>query len=508
LAKKTGKPVKIELNRTEDFAHATACPPWIIRVKTGVKKDGMITAKHLQMVGDCGAHLYSSAGQLNQCVTMAFSHLYKVPALSYDGCVAYTNNPHRAVAFRGFANPQISFAIESQMDMIAEKLKIDPVELRLKNLFQPGETSLFGWKFDSYGLPECIKQAADAADWKKKRSQKIPNRGIGLAGIIHMTGWKGVFGSGESDSTILVGKADGSFMLYTDFNEIGTGVWTVAQAVAAEILGISMEKINIVAGDTLMTPFGQGSYASRGTYNCGNSVKLAALDMRKQIFKAAAAMLGVKPDELEAKNNGVFIKSSPDNKISIADVCFHVHFNLGEMLIAKGTFTMPAGLHNPHTGTWSSPGPMTSYPFACQVVEVEVDSRTGKVKVIKVTSANDVGYPINLEQVEGQIDGGVTMGLGYALTEDLKMEEGKILVDDFADYFMRRSLDVPDIQGIVISTNDPYGPFGAKGVGEAVMCPTPAAIANAIYDAVGVRLKELPMRQDMVLKALKEKHKH
>ena len=507
LSKKTGRPVKIDLSRMEDFAHACACPPWTIKIRTAVKKDGRITAKHLDMTGDCGAHLYSSAGQLNQCVTMAFSHLYKVPAISYEGRVVYTNNPHRAVAYRGFGNPQISFAMESQMDRIAEALHMDPAELRLKNFFEPGETSDFGWKFDAYGLPECVRKATEAADWKGKRREKTPNRGIGMANILHMTGWKGVFGAGESDSTILVGKEDGSFYLYTDFSEIGTGVWTVARAVAAEVLGVSLETIRIVGGDTYATPFGQGSYASRGTYNCGNSVKLAALDMKRQILEAAADLLKENPEGLDTKNDEVFVRRTPEKKVPFSRVCWHVHFNLAKMLISKGNWTMPAGLHDPVTNRWGSPGPMTSYAFACQVAEVEVDPRTGKVQVLKMTAAHDVGYPINLEQVEGQIEGGVVMGLGYALTEDLRMEEGRVLVDDFADYFVRRSQDVPEINPIIVTTDDAYGPFGAKGVGEAVMCPTAAAIANAIYDAVGVRIKELPITPAKVLKALREKEK-
>jgi CO/xanthine dehydrogenase Mo-binding subunit len=505
LSKKAGRPVKVDLSRMEDFAHACACPPWIIKLKTGVKNDGRITAKHLNMIGDCGAHLYSSAGQLNQCVNMAFSHLYKVSAISYEGWVVYTNNPHRAVAYRGFGNPQISFAMESQMDRIAEKLGIDPAELRLKNLFEPGETSQFGWKFDAYGLPECIKKAAQATEWKTKRSQKVPNRGIGMASILHMTGWKGVFGAGESDSTIIVGKEDGSFCLYTDFSEIGTGVWTVACAVTAEILGVALDKIKVVGGDTEVTPFGQGSYASRGTYNCGNSVKLAALDMKRQILEAAADLLDENPDDLGTENDEVFVKETPEKRIPFGKVCWHVHFNMAKMLISKGAWTMPAGLHDPVTNTWGRPGPMTSYSFACQVAEVEVDPRTGKVNVLKVTAAHDIGYPINLDQLEGQIEGGVVMGLGYALTENLKMEEGRVLVDDFADYFVRRSQDIPEIDPILIITNDAYGPFGAKGIGEAVMCPTAAAIANAVYDAVGVRITELPITQDRILRALKEK---
>ena len=505
LARKANKPVKLELSRMEDFGHACACPPWFIKLKTGITKDGKITARHLTMIGDCGAHIYSAAGQLNQCVTMAFSHLYKVPAVSYDGYVVYTNNPHRSVAYRGFGNPQVSFAIESQMDMIAEELKMDPVDLRLKNMFQEGETSMFGWRFDAYGLPICVESAAKASEWKAKRTNRQKNKGIGMAGIIHMTGWKGVFGQGESDSCILVGKEDGSFSLYIDFSEIGTGVWTVARAVAAEVLGCSLEKISIVGGDTYSTPFGQGSYASRGTYNCGNSVRLAALDMKKQILEAAADLLGAQVGELDTETDQVFFISDPKRKVSFAEVCWHVHFNTARMLISKGVWTMPAGLHDPQTDTWESPGPMTSYAFACQVAEVEVEPKTGKVKILKMTAAHDVGYPINADQVEGQIQGGIIMGLGYALTEDLRSEDGRVLVDDFLDYLVRRSQDVPEIQPIVVTTNDPYGPFGAKGLGEAVMCPTAAAVANAIYDAVGVRIRELPITQDKVLKALKEK---
>ncbi|MFC1938119.1 xanthine dehydrogenase family protein molybdopterin-binding subunit [Chloroflexota bacterium] len=507
LAKKTGKPVKIEFSRDEQFLNANASAPFVIRLKTGVKKDGKLTARQIRIIEDSGAHPYSAPGQLGVSTNTTFAHLHKVPNIMYEGYVVYTNNPITPSAYRGFGNPQVTFAIESQMDIIAEKLGMDPKELQLKNLFEQGETSMLGWKFSSYGLPECIKKAAEALDWSRRREERVPNRGIGMACGIHVTGWRGVHGSIETSSVVMIAKEDGSFNLYTDFSELGTGVWTVAQAVAAEVLGACLEDIQVVAADTAFTPFDLGSYASRGTYSLGNAVKLAATDMRNQLFEVAATMLKAGIENLEAKDGAIYLRETPEKKVSIAEVTDYAHFELGKVPMSKGIWNMPASLFDRTTGRWPSPGPMTSYPFACQVVEVEVDTETGKVKVLSVASAHDLGFPINLAGVEGQIEGGVVMGLGYALTENLRSEEGRVLVGNFSDYFIRGALDLPEIKSIVVTSNDPYGPFGAKGVGETVMIPTSAAIANAVYNAVGVRIKELPLTPDKILKALKEKGK-
>jgi CO/xanthine dehydrogenase Mo-binding subunit len=505
LAKKIGKPVKIELTRKEDFSFATASPPFIVKLKTGVNKDGKITARQIRVIESCGAHLYISAGQLLCSIYFPFGHLYKVPNLKYEGCIVYSNSPNKAVALRGFGSPQGTFPIESQMDTIAEKLNMDPVELKTKNLFEQGETSVAGWKFDSYGLPECIKQASEAAEWNKKRKERAPNRGIGMACMIHSCGFKGAFGSIETSSAIITAKEDGTFNLYTDFSEIGTGVWTVVQEVAAETIGTLIDNIQVTGGDTAVTPFDMGSFASRGTFSVGNAVKLASEDIRAQLFEVAADMLEAGIDDLEAKNGEVYVKGSPGKKLSIAEVTNHAIFELGKSLISKGIWNSPAGLFDPFSGVWPNPGPTPSYPFACHIAEVEVDPQTGKVKVLSVTAAHDVGYPINLDTVEGQIHGGVMMGLGYALSENLVFEDGKVLCDDFVDYFIRRAPDLPKINPIVVSTDDPYGPFGAKGIGETVMIPTAPAIANAIYHAVGVRIKELPITPEKILNALREK---
>jgi len=505
LAKKTGNPVKIEYSRGEEFSFATAAPSFKIKLKTGVMNDGKIIAKQAIVVEECGAHCYIATGQLLCSIFFSFAHIYKVPNLKYEGMVVYTNNPNRAVALRGFGNTQTNFAVESQMDMIAEKLGMDPMELKSKNMFEQGDTDMMGWHFNSYGLPECIKQSAESADWNEKRAEKSPNRGIGMAALIHACGFKGSFGSIETSSAVIYAKQDGSFNLFTDFSEIGTGVWTVVQEIAAEVLGTRLEDIQVSAGDTAFTPFDMGSYSSRGTFSVGNAVKLAATDIRDQIFEVAAEMMEVKIDDLESKNCEIYAKETPDKKISIAEVTHHAIMESGKILIGKGIWNTPSSLFDPFSGTWSNLGPTPSYLFGCQVVEVEVDPNTGKVTVLSVDAAHDVGYPINLDMAEGQIHGGVMMGLGYALTENLALEDGKVLCDDFVDYFIFRAPDLPEIKPILVTTDDQYGPFGAKGLGEATMVPTAPAVANAVYNAIGVRIKDLPITPGKVLKALKEK---
>jgi CO/xanthine dehydrogenase Mo-binding subunit len=300
-------------------------------------------------------------------------------------------------------------------------------------------------------------------------------------------------------------KEDDSFTAYSGCSEIGSGIFTVIQQIAAEIMGTHLEDIRVVGGDTVGTPWDQGCYASRACYHTGNAAKLAALDMRKQLFELAAPMLEAEVNDLDAKGGQIFLKKAPDKKVSIAAVTNHAHLEHGTVLISKGIFNAPTGIFDQATSSWPPPGICTSYPFGCQVAEVEVDPETGRVKVLSLVAAHDCGYPINLNTVEGQIEGGIHMGLGYGLSEDLKHEEGKVLVTDFADYMLWRAPDMPTIKPIVVTTDDQYGPFGAKSVGEAVFVPTAPAIANAIYDAVGVRIKDLPITPGKVLKALKEK---
>ncbi|MFC1995410.1 xanthine dehydrogenase family protein molybdopterin-binding subunit [Chloroflexota bacterium] len=505
LAKKAGRSVKLDFSRGEDFAWGGVAPSFIIKLKTGVKKDGKLTARQARFVVDSGAHALSAPANMWCAIHLSFVHLYKVPNFKYEAYTAYTNNPIRPVAFRGFGNTQGTWAVESQMDIIAERLGMDPMELRLNNLFESGEVSAEGWKLDAYGLPDCIKQAAEAADWSQKRKERVSNRGIGMASLTHISGAKGVVGPIELSSVILMAKEDGSFNLHTGCSEIGGGVFTVAQQVAAEIMGTRLEDIRIVGGDTAFAPFDLGCYGSRGTYEMGNAVELAATDMRNQLFEIAAPMLEATVQDLDARDGHIFIKNTPGKKVSIAEVTNNAHLVQGTVLISKGIFNAPTGVFDQSTSTWPPPGACTAYPFACQVAEVEVDPETGRVKVLNLTAAHDCGYPINLNSVEGQIEGGIAMGIGFALSENLKHEEGRVLVTDFADYFMCRALDLPEITPIIVTAEDPYGPFGAKGVGEPVFVPTAPAIANAIYHAVGVRIKELPITPEKILKALKER---
>ncbi|MFC1995741.1 xanthine dehydrogenase family protein molybdopterin-binding subunit [Chloroflexota bacterium] len=505
LAKKACRPVKVEFSRGEDFAWGGVAPAFNIRLKTGVKKDGTIIAREARFIADCGGHVYSAGGNMWLAIHFSTLHLYKIPNFKYEGHVVYTNNPVRTLAFRGFGNTQGTWAAESQMDMIADKMGMDPMELRLKNLFEPGEISAEGWKFDAYGLPDCIKQATEAANWNQKRKEKVPNRGIGMACLILWTGVKGVIGPVELSSIIIMAKEDGSFIAYTDQMEIGAGIWTVIQQVAAEIIGTRLEDIRVVGGDTEFTPFDQGSYASRACYHTGNAAKLAAFDMRQQLFEIAAPMLEASVDDLDAGDGQIFVKKSPDKKVSIAEVTNHAHLVQGTVLISKGIFNAPTGVFDQKTSSWPPPGISTSYPFACQIAEVEVDPKTGKVKVLNLTAAHDVGYPINLNTVEGQIEGGIHMGLGYGLSENLNHEQGRVLVTDFSDYLLWRAPDMPKIKPIVVTTDDKYGPFGAKGLGESVFVPTAPAIASAVYNAIGVRIKDIPLTPEKVLKALKEK---
>jgi len=508
LAKKTGKPVKLILSREEEFTCTGTRHPAIIKIKTGVKKDGTITTRYVKAILDKGA--YASQYTVLASIGWKAAHYYRIANYKFDGYAVYTNKPF-GTAMRAFGGPQICFAIESQMDMIAEKLGMDPLDLRLKNANKPGDITVIGSKLASCGLSECLRSAAKTIGWKKKRNemkkrnhQVCMHRGVGIASAFHECGFRGHIGKVDlSSATVKINK-DGTVQVFAGGSEIGVGYNTVLTQIAAEELGVCFEDVKIVTGDTNLTPVDLGLWASRGTFFSGNAVKMAVADAKRQLLEAAAEILNTTSDELEVRDGKIYVKNSPEKEVHISDVARHSYLSKGEPIIGRSVYESDATLPD-EKGKYTPPGACPTYSFAACVAEVEIDAETGQVHVLQIVSAHDCGFAINPINVEGQIEGGIAQGLGHTFLEGLIYKEGKALNAAFLDHKIFTAKDMPKIKPLIIETIDPKGPFGAKGTAEVGTSAVPAAIANAIYNAIGIRFRDLPITPEDVLKSLKKK---
>ncbi len=501
LSRITKKPVKIIYTREEECTIATCRHPMIIELKTGAKKDGRLTAIQCKIIADGGA--YTITGPIVMYLAGAFLvTCYRLPNVRFEGYRVFTNKM-RSGPQRGHGAVQPRFAAESQLDMIAEDLGIDPVEIRLKNSLLPGDTTANKFKVMTCGLKECIKAAAEKTQWYKKRKSLPPNRGIGIS--------VGAFISGMAVPPHIASGAhvkfheDGAVTLLTGVTDIGQGSDTVLAQIVADELGVRFEDIRVISSDTELTPVHAGSYSSRGTYWAGKATKAAAADAKQQLFAVAANLLEANPEDLIAKDRFIFVTGTPERKIPIRDVI------LASMMAGNGNPIMGRGFYRPpidYVNFETGEGNVTpAYSFESQIAEVEVNPETGKVRLLKMTVAHDTGIVINPMAVEGQIEGSVSMGMGQVLFEESIRQNGLIQNPSFVDYGLHTAMDMADVESIFIDTENPDDPFEPKEAGEGTQVATPSAIANAIYSAIGVRIKELPITPEKILKALEEKKK-
>lgn len=500
LAYKTRKPVKILFTREEEFFATSPRQPAIIDIAQGCTKDGKLTFRDIKMVLDNGA--YTSWGATTPSVMMMpISSLYKVPNVRYIAKCVYTNNTY-CQAMRGYGNPQATFAIDSQIDILAEMAGIDPLDFRLRNANTPGEITPQNFKITTCGLRECIDAVAQRLDWRQNRGRR-DGRGIGMASMIHVGGGARVY---KSDGCGTIIKIDdfGTVNVITGATDMGQGSDTVIAQIVAEELGVRVEDVVVIHTDTDVCPWDVGAHASRTTFVAGNSALGAAKKVKQMLLEVASQTLGEPPENLNIRDRMVFSTKDSEKKSPLGKILRSAHYTTGGKMLMAEYFYDPnnENLDREFKGNLS-----VTYAYGTHGVEVEVDKETGQIKILKYVAAHDVGKAINPMLLEGQVYGGATMGIGYALTERLILQNGRVMNPNFLDYKLLTAKDVPNIEPIVVETNDQFGPFGAKGIGEPGLVPTAPAIANAIYDAVGVRIKELPITPEKVLAALKEKNK-
>jgi carbon-monoxide dehydrogenase large subunit len=492
---KNNRPVKIVLTREEEFyATSIVRHPSVIRIKTGVRKDGALMSRQVKLVLDTGA--YADAGPpITRNAGFSCNGPYKIPNIWVDSYCVYTNKTI-AGAFRGFGIPQIMWAIDSQMDILAERIGIDPVEFRLKNALEEGSISATGQILHSVGIKDCIRKAAAGIGWGRKGGK---NRGKGI-GVMHKMTM-----TPSSSSAFVKLNEDGTVEVLSSTVDMGQGSNTIWAQIVAEEVGVDLKNVKIISPDTDVTPYDHGTSSSRSTFHMGNAVKNAAVDAKKQLLEAAAEELEANPLDLEAKDGFIFVKGSPSKGISITEVAMGgSYLGRGSPILGRGVFSVPdATPLDPETGQGTNPA--VFWMYAAQAAEGEIDQETGKVKVLRIVSAHDVGKAINPEACEQQIQGALATGVGTTLMEEIKLDQGITFNPNFVDYKMPTSLEMPEMVPILVETIHDRGPYGAKGLGEPALAPTAPAIANAVYDAVGVRIRELPITPDKVLKALDEK---
>src|SRR5262252_2676162 len=533
-ARAANVPVKITYTREEVFWAHRGRPRTIIDLKTGVKKDGRITAVACKVIQDGGA--YCSYG----VVTILYSGallgaLYDIPNIRYDGYRVLTNKP-ACGAMRGHGTVNVRFAFESQMDEIAAKIGLDPAALRLINLLKPPAITVNGLRVLSYGLPQCIDQVITRSGWNGRRGKLPKGRGLGMACSHYVSGAaNSIIRSDMPHSTVNIKiDRDGGVVVYTGAAEIGQGSDTMTAQIAAEVLGCSLSRVKVIAADTDLTPIDLGAYSSRVTFMAGNATLRAAEAVKKDIISAAAQRIGCLAEEVVMSGDRVWKRGAepgePESAVARGHVAGQIlrgsvlqsrkeespktHLSFEEAVVAA--IDLHGGLTG--TGSYAPPmearggqhkgagvGPSPAYSYSAQVAEVSVDEETGVVTVHKIWAAHDCGRALNPVAVEGQVIGSVWMGLGQALQEEMIWKDGLMMNPGLLEYRSPSSVESPEIECIIVESIDPEGPFGAKEAGEGSLAATIPAISNAIYDAVGIRLREVPFTPERVLAALRAK---
>jgi len=497
--KHKNKWVKWLLNREEELTCSVVRSGSVVKIKTGVKKDGTIVARKVEFYLDSGA--YADKGPtIVRNAGYASVGPYKVPNVRVDSYCLYTNKVPGA-AFRGYGVPQVAWAYESQADIIAHKLNMDPLEFRLKNVLQEGDLAYTGEHVRSIAVKDCLEKSAEQIGWRKPNTLINPKkrRGKGVACM-----WKNSASPSYASAFVQV-NADETVTVSSGVVDMGQGWETIAIQIVSEELSIPMEKIRILPVNTDYCPYNESTSSSRGTFTGGNAVKNASIDVRNQLCKLAAEILEANIDELKMENGKIISSSDPKKQISISNLLSTGSYGKLMTVIGRGHFysnyVKPL---DPVTG--QSERPTAFWMFAAQAAEVEIDIETGKVEILHIAAAHDVGKALNRMTCEQQIEGALLTGIGYALSEELIFDSrGKVRNCMLVDYKIPTAMDIPQKVTPILIESAPHwmGPYGAKGLGEPALAPTAPSIANAIYDAIGIRFYELPLTSEKILKGLK-----
>jgi xanthine dehydrogenase molybdenum-binding subunit len=500
LARAARRPVKIEFERVEEFVACPTREPCVIRLRTAAGADGRLLARDAHVTVDNGA--YVSWGSTTPYVMLStVAGLYRCPSVRFDTTIAYTNNPFSG-SMRGYGNLESTFAVESQMDELADRLGMDRLELRRRNVVKSGDVHPQGFAITSCAMAECLEAAAEAI------GEDLPpappegwSRGVGYAALFHVGGGARIY---RSDGCGAIVKLDdfGRVSLITGASEIGQGSETVLAMIVAETLGVPLERVDVVNSDTAIKPWDVGAHASRTTFIAGNAARLAAEKIRAQLLAMAAEPLDEPADRLAIADGWIFVRGEPQRRLPYDRVVRAGHYRpAGQTLVAEAFYDPPTEmLDKDLRGNVSA-----AYGFAAQAVLLDVEETTGRIVVRRVASAHDVGRALNPLAAEGQVHGGIHMGLGYALAERLVVEGGQVLTQSFMDYAVLRAADMPAITVRLIESAEAEGPFGAKGLGESGVIAISAAVANAVHDATGLRFRELPITSARVRQALEER---
>lgn len=500
MSRKLGRPIKVRLSREEVFLTNHGRHPTSMSMEMGVNEDGILTVLDADIIIDGGA--YASFGVVTTYYNgVLLQAPYKIDNLGFRTRRVYTNKPQSG-AMRGHGAVNSRFAAETIIDRLAEKIQMDPCELRFRNFLGPDSTTVGQYRITSNGIKECLEKVMEQSNWLENYSNLPLGRGFGVACGFFISGSALPIHWNQYPQSVVHLKVDldGRVLITSGASDIGQGSDTMLAIIVAEILGLSMENIAIISADTLLTPIDLGSYSSRVTFMAGNAAKMAAEKLQEQILEAVARNKHVMSSEFVMKEERVV---SQDGKVDLSWV------EAVEIATRKvGALTSTGSYNSPKLGgdfKGAGAGLSPSYSFGAVVSEVKVDIATGSVEVVNIWGAHDLGKALNPLAVEGQLEGSWHMGIGQALSEQMKYHQGLLLNSNFLDYKIPTTLDTPNIFSNIIESSDPEGPFGAKECGEGALHPVIPAIANAIYDAVGVRVTSLPIDPEKILKELKEK---
>lgn len=499
----TGQRVRLDYTRAESMTARHKRHPIRIRYKLGAKKDGTLTAAIVEVHADEGAYASTGIAVLRKASSHATGP-YRIPDIQVDVTGVFTNqNPTGAM--RGFGACQMAIAYEGAMDLLAGELQMDRVELRRKNLIVPGDGVTTGQVIPVVSAQQCMQAALDRIGWAE-RTYDTPaphlKRGYGISVICFGLG----YGDGFPDTSRAHVRFNDQDRLevYTGAVEVGQGLLQMVAQVAAEEVGVSLDRVDVIAADTARTPEAGSSSATRQTFFTGSAVRLAATELRHQLLDIVGTLLPIHPDDLDLANDLCFEREHPGHAVPISAILAEGR-RRGFTLEARSVF-QPRTVVQDSDGL--SPRAFITYLFASQAAEVLVDTETGEVEVQRIVAVHDVGRAINPQLVEGQIEGGVVQGLGMALMEEVVRREGRLLNANFTDYILPTVMDVPPIVPVILENPDPAGPFGARGVGEPPLIGTPPAILGAIHDAIGIQIRQTPATAERVWKALQANQKN